>query len=377
MSKLANKSMIGAFVVGAIVLAVVAVVVFGSGKFLKKQQSYIMYFQGSVKGLAIGSPVMFRGVRIGDVRDISIKVQQEDLSFYIPVIIDIDMEKVNTSGIRLKRAYEHFQTLIQKGLRAQLQSQSFVTGQLGVALDFFPDKPAKFVGLNKKYHEIPTVPTTLEDIQKALADLNLKEVVERVKSSLEGIDKMVNSPEIGKTLAALSQTAEEARTLVRNVNSHVGPVSVQAVDTLKDIQKLVQNVNTQVGPLLSTVQGTVTDVQKLVQHVDTRIDPVLANADGALQSIQSVVQNDVRKLVQDVNGLVPEVTKTLTAMQGTLQEAQVTLGSIGGASGANSPLFYELAETLEEVSHTAQSLRTLTDYIQQHPEALLKGKKNP
>ena len=128
MSKMANKSVIGAFVIGAIALAVIAVVVFGSGKFLAKEQKYIMYFQGSVKGLSIGSPVVLRGVKIGEVKDISIR-PQEDLTVSIPVIVTIDVDKMNPGGVvKISKPYERLQDLIKKGFRAQLQSQSFVTG---------------------------------------------------------------------------------------------------------------------------------------------------------------------------------------------------------------------------------------------------------
>jgi len=351
MSKLANKSLIGAFVIGAIALAVIAVIIFGSGKFLRKTQKYVMFFQGSVKGLSIGSPVIFRGVRIGEVTDISIRIQQADLAFYIPVIVEVHVDKVNTTGMRVK-PYEFYQALIDKGMRAQLQSQSFVTGQLAVALDFFPDKPAKFVGLDKRYREIPTVPTTLEDLAKTLQDLHLEELVERVKSAVAGIDRVVNSPEIPKMLQSLSQRVEETGLLVRNVDS-------------------------QLGPLISSLDGTVKDVQKFVQHVDARIDPVLSRVEGVLQAVENVTQNDVQKLVRDVNQLVPEVSKILGTLQGTLEETKTTISSIEGTAGPNSVLVYKLTETLEEVSNTARSLRNLTDYLQQHPEALIRGKKNP
>jgi len=351
MSKLANKSLIGAFVIGAIALAVIAVIIFGSGKFLRKTQEYVMFFGGSVKGLSVGSPVIFRGVKIGEVENISMQLREEDLTYFIPVVVEIDMDKVSPTRA-LVRPYQYLDRLISKGLRAQLQSQSFVTGQLAVALDFFPDKPAKFVGLDKKYHEIPTVPTTLEDLAKTLQNLHLEELVENVKSAVAGIDRVVNSPEIPKMLQSLSQRVEETGLLVRNIDS-------------------------QLGPLISSLDGTVKDVQKFVQHVDTRIDPVFSRVEGVLQAVENLTQNDVQKLVRDVNQLVPEVSKILGTLQATLEETKTTISSIEGTAGPNSVLVYELTETLEEVSNTARSLRNLTDYLQQHPEALIRGKKNP
>ena len=378
MSKMANKSVIGAFVIGAIALAVIAVVVFGSGKFLAKEQKYIMYFQGSVKGLSIGSPVVLRGVKIGEVKDISIR-PQEDLTVSIPVIVTIDVDKMNPGGVvKISKPYERLQDLIKKGFRAQLQSQSFVTGQLAVAVDFFPNAPAKLVGLDKKYHEIPTVPTTIEELQKSLEDLHLKEFAEKVKSTLDGIDKAVNSPEIAKTLKAVAQAAEEAKNMMKSLNSQLPPLASNANETVKDVQKLVQNLDRQITTLLPSIEGTMKDAQKLVQHVDGRIDPVAANAEEALKGINSLVNNDVKKLVgnldQRIDQVMPEITKTLETLRGTLQEAQVALRSMGGATGAQSPLIYQLTVTLEELSNTARSLRALTDYIEQYPESFIRGK---
>ena len=406
MSKMANKSVIGAFVIGAIALAVIAVIIFGSGKFFKRQLQFITFFQGSIKGLNVGSPVIFRGVKIGEVKDIFIQARPSDLTFYIPVILEVDPSKIQSGEPGEKigaKPYQHFQGLIDKGMRAQLQSQSFVTGQLAVALDFYPDKPAKLVGLDKKYHEIPSVPTPIEELQKSIEELNLKELAEDLKSTMKGINNAANSPEIPKTLKAVSQSAEEARAMMKNLNSQVTPLAtnanetvknvqklVQNVDgrmntllpsvegTMKDAQKLVQNLDRQVATLLPSIEGTVKDTQKLVQHIDGRIDPIAANAEEALKGVNGLVQNDVKKLVvnldQRVAQLTPEIAKTLETLRATLQEAQVALRSTEGTTGSQSPLLYQLTVTLEEVSNTARSLRALTDYIERHPESFIRGK---
>ena len=395
MSKMANKSLIGAFVIGAIALAVISVIIFGSGKFFKKQLEFIMYFQGSIKGLSVGSPVILRGVKIGEVKDIILRVRPSDLSFFIPVIVEIDPSRIQSEGTRAK-PYESIQGLIDKGLRAQLQSQSFVTGQLAVGVDFYPDKPAKLLGLDKKYHEIPTVPTPIEELQKTIEELNLKEFAEKVKSTLDGVEKAVNSPEIQKALKSVSAAAEEARVMVKNVNgqitplvsnanemvktvnSQVGPLASNLNETVKDAQKLVQNLDRQMTTLLPSIEGTMKDAQKLVQHVDTRIDPMAANAEEAMKGINSLVNNDVKNLVgnldQGVVRVMPELAKNLETLRATLQEAQGALRSVGGTTGGPSPLIYQLTQTLEELANAAQSLRSMADYLEQHPEALIRGK---
>jgi len=399
MSKMANKSLIGAFVIGAIALAVISVIIFGSGKFFRKQMEFITYFQGSIKGLSVGSPVTFRGVKIGEVKNIHIQARPSDLTFQIPVLLEIDPSVMESGepGVKIgAKPYENIQGLIDKGMRAQLQSQSFVTGQLAVALDFHPDKPPVFIAQDKKYHEIPSVPTPIEELQKTIQDLNLKEFAEKVKSTLDGVEKAVNSPEIQKALKSVSAAAEEARVMVKNVNgqitplvsnanemvktvnSQVGPLASNLNETVKDAQKLVQNLDRQMTTLLPSIEGTMKDAQKLVQHVDTRIDPMAANAEEAMKGINSLVNNDVKNLVgnldQGVVRVMPELAKNLETLRATLQEAQGALRSVGGTTGGPSPLIYQLTQTLEELANAAQSLRSMADYLEQHPEALIRGK---
>lgn len=98
MSKAANKTMIGAFVLGAVALAVIAVLIFGSGKFFTTKQYYELYFQGSVQGLDLGSPVMFRGVKIGSVTDVSLQFNPKELTLYIPVTIEIEPDRAKRLG---------------------------------------------------------------------------------------------------------------------------------------------------------------------------------------------------------------------------------------------------------------------------------------
>ena len=136
MSKAASKTLIGAFVIGAIALAVIAVIIFGSGKFFTKRPVYVMFFEGSVKGLNEGSQVNFRGVKIGSVKDIELKFDAKDLAFLIPVYVEIDPTKVTGFKGTIGRE-EAWEELIQKGLRAQLELQSVLTGQLMINVTSF------------------------------------------------------------------------------------------------------------------------------------------------------------------------------------------------------------------------------------------------
>jgi len=160
MSKPASKTMIGIFVVVAIALLVAAILILGSGKFFKDNPKFVMYFQGSVKGLSVGSPMVFRGVKVGTVTEIKMLLNPKDLSLVIPVYVEFERESLGAvPGSESSEMYKKatgtrgflVKELIGQGLRAQLEMQSIVTGQLMVALDLHPDKPAKLVGYDPKY----------------------------------------------------------------------------------------------------------------------------------------------------------------------------------------------------------------------------------
>ena len=138
MSKPANKTMIGVFVVVAIGLVVAAILILGSGKFFTDKPKFVLYFDGSVKGLAIGSPVVFRGVKVGTVTEIGMLFSKKDLSVLIPVYVelgeaDVTMMDDNSlsakKGARKKILYEYLDALVKQGIRAQLEMQSFEIGR--------------------------------------------------------------------------------------------------------------------------------------------------------------------------------------------------------------------------------------------------------
>ncbi len=154
--KKANKIKIGLFVVGAVVLLVAAILIFGSGAIFKQSDKYIVFFDGSVKGLAVGAPVNFRGVKIGNVSSIDLAYDQKTKNVLIPVVIDVELSRVK--GVPERIGYPDYTQFIQDGLRAKLEVQNFITSQLMLGLDFYPQEPKKLYNIVKKYPELPALP---------------------------------------------------------------------------------------------------------------------------------------------------------------------------------------------------------------------------
>lgn len=318
MGKKASKTLIGAFILGAAFLIIAGVVIFGSGILFAKTQKYVMFFEGSVHGLQVGAPVMFRGAKIGQVTDIQIKLYEKEVVALIPVFIEINMKAITFEQRYPK--HEDIKVLIEKGLRAQLKMQSFVTGQLFVDLDFYPDKPAKLVGTEPGYDEIPTIPTAIQDLTKTVQELVIK-----IDRAVDGIDRLVNSPELKETVVSLNRTVKDVDSLTKSIDSKVVPVA-------SDIQKTLEEA-----------RGALAQARK-----------TLAMEEG----VPAEVAQDVRN--------------TLKAAQGALDEAKAAAVGVRRVADDNS---YELNKTLQEISALSRSLRSLADYLDTHPEALIKGRQ--
>src|SRR5215216_1998215 len=138
MSKKANPTLIGGFVVGALALLVAGILLFGKGLLFTTKHHFVVYFSDSVNGLNVGAPVKMRGVVVGTVKDVLAQFDAKRNQVLTPVVIEFEAERVMVIG-RDKRPKEpDIKTLIAHGLRAQLQLQSLVTGQLYVEVNFFP-----------------------------------------------------------------------------------------------------------------------------------------------------------------------------------------------------------------------------------------------
>ena len=350
MSKQANKTVIGGFVVGAVVIVVVGILVFGSDKFLAEKETYVMYFKGSVSGLNVGSAVVFRGVKIGSVTNIALYADPADLSIRIPVFIGVKPGRFKIVG---GRAQMHgpkkiLELLIKRGLRAQLQMRSVVTGQLMVELDFHPDKPVKLVGADPEYMEIPTIQSNLEELVKQIEKAPVEKILNKLLSAVEGIEDIVNSKEVKESLATLDQTLKDIHKLVLNIDSRIEPLASGIDETVGSFGELARNIDGKVVPLVSSIDETVGDIGKLAQDIDGQVAPLASSIENTVKAF-STAAVQVRK---------------------TIREIEATFGE-------DSSLIYELNNTLEGILAAANSIRLLADYIERHPESLIRGKGKP
>lgn len=260
-----NTRLIGAFVVGAVALIVLVFMVFGSGKLFEETNTWVIFFQGNVNGLKVGAPVKVRGVEIGTVKKIRGLLDEKG-----EVHVEVVVETIEAALDAVREWSERrgdmpiealIQWYIERDLRAQLRSQSMLTGQLYIAWDFFPDTPIILTGLNPKYPEIPSVPTTSEELQNTIrqglnsfSQVPLVEITNSLLYTLNGLDSLIRSPEVSKMMTETSRTLRQANVLLKRMEERVDPIygniegtSNDARQTLYRMENLLQEIQTGVA----------------------------------------------------------------------------------------------------------------------------------
>jgi paraquat-inducible protein B len=372
MSHRANPTLIGAFVVGAIALAVAGALILGGRQWFARPQPYVMFFDGSVAGLAVGSPVQYRGVPLGSVTAIRAVAGATQIAVFIG--LDVSQQKFLEARTGLLETLDvptAVRNAVARGLRAQLRSQSLVTGQLYVAFDYFPDIPARLTGLDPDVPEIPTVPTTVQQafaqIERLVARLEGLPVEQLFTSSVGAVDAvrgLAESPQLRQALTNLDAAVRDTRSLVIKLEAQVGPVAGSAQKTLDEARVAVADLR---GAMVKTVR-----------ELDEQLDPLVTNTDQTLQATKALMldtQRLVKQTSEVVGPLAASATSIAEAARVTLERAQGTLANADGFLAEETPLGYQLGQTLVELSEAARSLRVLANALERQPSSLVFGKR--
>jgi paraquat-inducible protein B len=333
MSKKANPTVIGAFVVGAVALLALGVAFFGGGELFRKRVNYVAFFEEQTKGLRVGSNVILNGVRIGYVSEIALLIDEERYETLTRVTLEIlpDTYIPVRDGVPiaedLRDVIPHEELVERAGLRAQLEIESFVTGQLLVRLDLRPDTPIRMAGVKSEHPEIPTIRSDIQELlarmQRWLANIrdnvDVDALAEGLTNALNGIAALTNSPDLHDSLAGLNEI----------MNS-------------EDVQGLGSSLK----QALRDVSAAAGEASALFRNADKDIDTVVAELQPVLAGLE----------------------ETLLAAEATLDAARLQLRG-------DSEQVYQLQATLREVEGAAAALREFFDFLERHPEALIRGKQ--
>jgi len=345
MAKQVSKTVIGGFVISAIAMLIAGVIIIGGGEMFKKTNKYVLFFEKSVKGLSVGSPVIFRGVEVGSVSSIVLQADPQKLSVDVPVMIEVDPSRMRIKGIRGRDLSEQLRRLIQKGLRAQMIQQSFVTGNMLIELDFLPDTPVRLTGLEPGLPEIPTISSGIDKFARELQELPFQEIAGKLLDVLGKLDKVVGDPEIGEMLNHLNGASEKMNRLLLDVDRLVVDANAQVKSLSKGVQSTLSRTQKALKDTSSKLQALIGDAGKLIQNADSQIQPLGIKAQDALVSVRRA-----------------------------LDQAKDTLVTMNDFVGEPSDTRHKLNRALDEISAAARSMHSLADYLERHPESLLQGK---
>lgn len=316
MSEKQRTVAIGAFVIGAsLILVVTLLFLLGSG--FGKKEKVVMVFDGSVKGLNIGAPMALRGVKVGEVTDIDLILDSAKTNVIMQVEANFDAQNIHRKGIADVDLTEE---LISRGLRAQLNSQSLLTGLLYIELDFYPQSALNLVDIDSPYLQLPTVPTDLERITKKLQDIDISRLTDELESISNGVNTLVSSQAFQKLPANLTSTLDSVRELSAQMREQLAST----------------------GPKLNTVLD---ETAVTVAAANTQLPKLTALVEGNLQTLNSAIA----AFEQGMSG-------------------------IDGLVSPDSATLYQLNLALQEMTRAGRSLQSLANTLEAQPESLIRGK---
>ena len=272
---------------------------------------FLVHFDGSVRGLHPGSSVEFRGIKVGEVTDIRLDIDQRTGAARIPVTLNLEPERLDirpgtpaaADDAYADAAYAAIRVMVERGLRAQLSTGNLLTGELIVTLDFFPESPEETLESGGPYPELPsrrnvldTATKTATELMEELARAPIAETVSDLRATIQKAGALLGSPEVAQSLVSLSRS-------------------------LGELEKTTQALGSEGAP--------------------------------TIRALREVAENTSR----------------------LVEQAQKTLSTTGDVVASTKPVAHDLQGLVRELTATARSIRSLTDYLERHPESLIRGKR--
>ena len=331
MSKQASPTVIGAFVVGGVVLVATAFALFGGSQLFAEKNRYVALFDEPTNGLRVGANVLLNGVRVGYVSDIDLIIDEVNFDTDTQVVLELRPEDIKTRsgqnlGAEFTTRLDHDTLINEAGLRAALEIESFVTGQLRVELQLRPETPPVMRAVDPLYPEIPTITSNIQellnDVQSWFADVrenvDIGGLSQRLNSVLQALDNLARSEDLHQSLAGFNHLINDE------------------------------------------------DTQQLAGKIEATLDE-LRLASAAASSLFGDANEGVDMLTANLE----PVLKQLAAALG---EAEQALSNANSQLKNDSEQLYQLRSTLDELERAARSVREFFDYLERNPESMLRGK---
>jgi paraquat-inducible protein B len=316
MSEKPQSVAIGAFVVGACLIAI-STVLFLLGSGFAAKEKVIMVFNGAARGLNVGAPLALRGVQVGQVTDVDLVLDADSLDVVVLVVADFDDKNIRYLG---NADVDPTQGLIDRGLRAQLNTQSLLTGLLYIELDFHPQSEVKLPPVDSPHLQLPTIPTSLERLAKIVENFNISKLSEQLENISNGVNDLINNENLQNLPSDVSTTLE----------------------SLRDLSTQLQDQLATTGPKLDLVLD---ETAVTVAHTNTE-----------LPKITTLIEDNLKILNDGITAFEQSMT------------------SVDGLVSPDSATLYQLNNALREISRAGKSLQSLASTLEKQPESLIQGK---
>lgn len=294
MSRRANPTLVGSFVLGAIGLAVGIVVVYGSG-WLEKRHTFVLDFQESLDGLSEGSPVKFRGITVGSVSRIAMRFDEAG-NIQTPVYIELTEGQIEGAGPEIDNPEEFIVLYVDRGLKGQLKSQSFVTGQLAVELVMRPEVPIRLVNPDPLYTEIPTARSAFAEFTQSLERIRLDDFIANLNDMLTHVRTVIDTLPLGSTLDSMQLAVSDLRRVLTNFDRYGGDLTGSADETLAAIRRaadrteplmaeaeqLLARTRDTEGPVTDQLMATLDEVGRMARSLRVLADFLERNPSALL-----------------------------------------------------------------------------------------------
>lgn len=331
---------------GAVALLVAVVLLLSGGRLFGQRERAVAHFEGSVYGLQLGAPVVFRGVRLGSVVGIGVVYQGQPRQYAIPVLMEIERNAiVHAQG---GAAAVSVAELVAQGLRARLATQSLLTGLLYVDLDLGEAGPAPAAApaaasraVADAPPEIPTVASPIQALQKQLQAVDLERLLGDISAMAAGARQLVANPKLLQSVEELAAASAEMRRLLVQLNQRLGPLAEGTQATLAAARQAAEQWGGAVGSVnraADSVSGSMGRVERLAGRLDSELPPTLASVQRAAD----------------------ELGRTAAALR--------------SASSGDSGLVLQLDRATQDLARASRAVRDLADLLQQQPEALIRGR---
>jgi paraquat-inducible protein B len=338
MSKKANSTRIGAFVVLSFLLLVTGIVVFGGGRLFSNKDTAVVYLEGSLQGLNVGAPVAYRGITIGEIKEIQIDVDAATYQITVPVLISLISDKViKVAGKNNKEQTHDINTFLKnmcdRGLRATLKTQSLLTGKLYIDLAIHENTEAIYHDKSGKYLEIPAVPSEMQQMTQAMQSLDFPELATKFSNTMGALEKMSTSLEQAlssetsqKNLAVFFASLDRFHSILSTFDENLLPLMNKLDSSLDKVSQLSDRSNQMIG------------------HLDGQIEPFFATMNDTARDM----------------GMAMQTTEKLMA-------------ELKQSTAPDSPLYYQLTEGISELGRAAKAMRAFTEHLDRNPQRLILG----